>query len=1032
MTKKRCVLYEKPLEKFVFNKETFEDAVVMPSYRNIDQPQYFYVAEIRQDLTPRSPFPSPELYDTFEHYYTSKYNLEITSLQQPLLDVDHTSARLNLLTPRYMNQKGVALPTSSAETRRARRENLQQKQILVPELCDVHPFPASLWRKAVCLPAILYRMNCLLIAEEIRMMISKGAIIGKGKLDDEFRFPQLEFGFSTKPSSASLLELEAAPTAAPPSQTHDATMQKQSNNLTGQTLDRNAMTDDSIELVAEKDVSNQDPESTGSQETKLENVKKHNPEICPQQYDDINSEPSTTSVGEKPNGETLPYPPIIDTLEPTDCTETERESSRQHSLQPETTDEVYTHIIMNKGINITNHHIDTVCRKSCDMCECSTNRKQTQESCAVGAESVKAMNNRNTSSSCHCSGHQERHIEVESKAGKVPVSQPLYVDTGPSLLKDLEDESFHTPCQSLPGPSSATSVSSYHTDEASSSVNSSPVHTAHSDGLDMHNELISAADSHTRANAASALVRNEIPADCSRHTPPFCLTCSTSAHSEAADDCICSSPGQHPSNAANPYGKPSTLDAHDFVNGGSDCDNKESFCLHLETRVDRSGTNPTHGGSSPHGVAATHPTSSESTPGNHISHDNLIQGDCELNTGNTTASCGKTDPICPDSTPGEQTGEQMGTQTAEQTGAQQDEDHIDKLTDTTSKKEGESDEDDNCTPLISFDDKVHLESFVGPSPCVILQTLTMSNANDFFNLERLETIGDSFLKFAITVYLYCSYPGIHEGKLSYLRSKQVSNYNLYKLGKKKGFPDCMVAAKFEPTENWLPPGFVIKTNDAYKGINVLIASSKNKYVTEDLGKDEDKEVTNPVLTPEEKYKQELEEATRPEEPEKFDDPALSLKCLIPYNLQTQHSLPDKSIADCVEALIGCYLTTCGQRAALQFMSWLGLKVLPEMDDENGSDGKTPVKQSTNCNILLTSININRPVQVVAGFGKLQTPCSPLLTHVPHAESLLAHRLDGYEAFERRIKYTFNDRSYLLQAFTHASYHYNTITDCYQR
>ena len=50
------------------------------------------------------------------------------------------------------------------------------------------------------------------------------------------------------------------------------------------------------------------------------------------------------------------------------------------------------------------------------------------------------------------------------------------------------------------------------------------------------------------------------------------------------------------------------------------------------------------------------------------------------------------------------------------------------------------------------------------------------------------------------------------------------------------------------------------------------------------------------------------------------------RALIPYNLQTQHSLPDKSIADCVEALIGCYLVTCGQRAALQFMAWLGLKV----------------------------------------------------------------------------------------------------------
>ena len=34
----------------------------------------------------------------------------------------------------------------------------------------------------------------------------------------------------------------------------------------------------------------------------------------------------------------------------------------------------------------------------------------------------------------------------------------------------------------------------------------------------------------------------------------------------------------------------------------------------------------------------------------------------------------------------------------------------------------------------------------GPTSCDIIQTLTMSNANDFFNLERLETVGDSFLK----------------------------------------------------------------------------------------------------------------------------------------------------------------------------------------------------------------------------------------------------------------------------------------------
>ena len=346
----------------------------------------------------------------------------------------------------------------------------------------------------------------------------------------------------------------------------------------------------------------------------------------------------------------------------------------------------------------------------------------------------------------------------------------------------------------------------------------------------------------------------------------------------------------------------------------------------------------------------------------------------------------------------------------------------------------------NNNDLIQFDKEVDLATFIGPSPCIILQTLTMSNANDFFNLERLETIGDSFLKFAITVYLYCTYPGIHEGKLSYLRSKQVSNYNLYKLGKKKGFPDCMVAAKFEPTENWLPPGYVIKKEGAYQGLSVHIASllgtfdkkreSKgNREVAENKDHVTKSESSSGTLTTEkddlreaesrsryvaskkehEQFNKELEAVIKMDEGEKIDASHL-LKNLIPYNLQTQHSLPDKSIADCVEALIGCYLTTCGQRAALQFMSWLGLKVLP--DHQLDTDSTLPNHQKA--------------------FSVLPQPPSPLLTHLPNVSQILEHCLDGYKAFEARICYTFKDKSYLLQAFTHASYHYNMVTDCYQR
>lgn len=594
----------------MFDRKTFADAVVMPSYRNIDQPQYFYVAEIRDDLNLRSAFPSPELYDTFEHYYSSKYSLEITNLEQPLLDVDHTSARLNLLTPRYMNQKGVALPTSSAETRRAKRENLQQKQILVPELCIIHPFPASLWRKAVCIPTILYRMNYLLIAEELRVQIATEAHLGLMQPTEEFQFPSLRFGF----------------------------------------------TDNGCHVV--------DPFMSSDENN---------------------------------------------------------------------------------------------CQGGCGL-RCT--------------ERLEGMN------------------------GVVKVS-----------CKDV-----------------ITSV-----DEHLNKVN---------------------------------------------------------GFSRSAD-------------------VPSSV--------GRRCSHNQCRCRNCAARA-----------------------------------------------------------------------------------------------------------------IFSFD----AGSAYGPSPCDIIQTLTMSNANDFFNLERLETIGDSFLKFAITVYLYCTYPGIHEGKLSYLRSIQVSNYNLYKLGKKKGLPECMVAVKFEPVENWLPPGFVIKSDAIHSDLTVPISVSQNDTdsMDEDAkaklasrgdggSSDSNKELIRQTSEQQRLFTQELEECTEPDE----DLCPSSNKILIPYNLQTQHSLPDKSVADCVEALIGCYLVTCGQRAALLFMAWLGLRVLPSNE-----------KLQTPSSSEVGDVPHSNGHKNLEGFGTLQLPPSPLLLHVPKAKAILEHYLDGFNEFETVIQYKFRDRSYLLQAFTHASYHYNTVTDCYQR
>jgi endoribonuclease Dicer len=90
---------------------------------------------------------------------------------------------------------------SEQETKRNKRENLDQKQILVPELCAIHPFSASLWRQAVALPCIMYRLNGLLIADQIRTAVAVEMRLGRPVLppsadDDSPVWPALNFGWT--------------------------------------------------------------------------------------------------------------------------------------------------------------------------------------------------------------------------------------------------------------------------------------------------------------------------------------------------------------------------------------------------------------------------------------------------------------------------------------------------------------------------------------------------------------------------------------------------------------------------------------------------------------------------------------------------------------------------------------------------------------------------------------------------------------------------------------------------------------------
>ncbi|KAK3886818.1 hypothetical protein Pcinc_009043 [Petrolisthes cinctipes] len=854
-------------QKFQFHHSLYEDAVVMPWYRNQDQPQYFYVAEICAHLNPQSDFPDAG-FETFEKYYLTKYGLQICNLSQPLLDVDHTSGRLNLLTPRHVNRKGVALPTTSEETKRAKRENLQQKQILVPELCMIHPFPASLWRKAVCLPTILYRINALLLADQLRICVASEVGLGMLNLRAGFSWPALDFGWSLA----------------------DVLKKNQDNQEPNEGPD--------VKTKPTSKEKSKKPESTRSESPPPKKKLTKN---------GVDMEIGTWSNDMAVDPLTPPPYDIEDTMDTDDF---EIDTFDPNVGLPDnltlldggsnTFDDVEGELGADWGTGLTERRSKNTCSKSTTGGEVFR----------VGSPSnfeIDGWDMFGGSSSSAYGGSYSSYSSYDAYGGYGDF-QGLADDlegceSDVSSDMDDDDKSQNDKLWDEEGAKRRTSLA---IDDGSSD-----------EEVDLewpHEKEIKEEKEEMFQNLLEVKQLEILDSSC--YLPENEPLVIEKAHRKLASESKSVS-----SEKESLSGDKSALQGCEKLSSIG-CDNAQQSTSLAIRIVNRTETL------------------------SHVKLDNGAETSYEKNISSEIT--------------------------------------------------------------FSFDYQPNLLNHPGPPPSVILQALTMSNANDGVNLERLETIGDSFLKYAITTFLYCTYPQRHEGKLSYLRSKQVSNLNLYRLGKRKGLGECMVATKFEPHDNWLPPGYFVprELEEALidSGVPAGHWNMADLPGLHDLGSEEIRRLV-----------QERSEQIKRSKTEQVTNDLMAtqnphdLPIFIPYNLLTQHSIPDKSIADCVEALIGAYLTTCGPRGALLFMSWLGIKVLPCKVDVGD----------------VTSLHIT--------YGHLEPPQSPLhhcqVTDIHEQLELL---LSGYKVFEDKINYTFRDRSYLLQAFTHASYYKNRLTDCYQR
>ncbi|ONM35312.1 dicer-like 104 [Zea mays] len=171
----------------------------------------------------------------------------------------------------------------------------------------------------------------------------------------------------------------------------------------------------------------------------------------------------------------------------------------------------------------------------------------------------------------------------------------------------------------------------------------------------------------------------------------------------------------------------------------------------------------------------------------------------------------------------------------------------------------------------------------------ILEAMTTLRCCEDFSMERLELLGDSVLKYAVSAHLFMTFLNKHEGQLSSRRQETICNATLYRLGIERRIQGYIRDAAFDP-RRWLAPGQLSRRPCPCE------CPVNSEVVTEDIHRIDDKSI------------------------------------IIGKACDKGHRwICSKTISDCVEALIGAYYVEGGLKAAFAVLKWFQIET--EIEEE---------------------------------------------------------------------------------------------------
>lgn len=168
------------------------------------------------------------------------------------------------------------------------------------------------------------------------------------------------------------------------------------------------------------------------------------------------------------------------------------------------------------------------------------------------------------------------------------------------------------------------------------------------------------------------------------------------------------------------------------------------------------------------------------------------------------------------------------------------------------------------------------------TPNRILEALTTEKCQERFSLERLEILGDAFLKFAVGRHLFLRHEALDEGGLTRKRSKAVNNSNLFNLAVKSNLQVYIRDQPFEASQ-FFALGRPCPNICNSRSEGMIHSHHQNG------------------AAPRSK--------------------AYEVRCS-----KGHHWLQKKTIADVIEALVGAFIVDSGFKAATAFLRCIGLEV----------------------------------------------------------------------------------------------------------